>query len=267
MDRLERPGRSAGPRIRYRAVSKISTTVTSTPSFRSDAATSAPMNPMPTHDDPRAARRRPSWIALGVVGVRSSKHARRGRRPATSSRRLRTPGRHERRSNGDAARRPRATPRARAASICTARVPSRGSTSCSAYHSAGRTKAVLERLLAAQVLLRQRRPLVGRHRFVADQDEPAVEPLAAQRGRRGAAGERGPDDDERPVGARLPSLDLDLSVVLARPRRSRSARSPAPRSPRRSPWRRCCRGTRTRSRCPRARRRSTGCSHGACRCR
>ncbi len=39
----------AGPRIRYRVVSKISTTVTSLPSIRSEAATSAPMKPMPTH--------------------------------------------------------------------------------------------------------------------------------------------------------------------------------------------------------------------------
>ena len=65
-------------------------------------------------------------------------------------------------------------------------------------------EGVVERLLAAQVLLRQGWTFVGRQRFGADQGDPSVEPFAAQRGRRGGPGQRGSDDDERPVGAHAP---------------------------------------------------------------
>src|SRR6266545_3037566 len=59
---------------------------------------------------------------------------------------------------------------------------------------------VLDQGLTAQVLLGQRRPLVGRVRLRADQDDPSLEPLRPQRGGCRSAGQVGPDDDERRRG-------------------------------------------------------------------
>ena len=53
--------------------------------------------------------------------------------------------------------------------------------------------------LALEVLLRQRRPLVGPHRFLADERDPPVEALFPQGLSRLGSGQAGPDDDESAV--------------------------------------------------------------------
>ena len=53
---------------------------------------------------------------------------------------------------------------------------------------------------ALEVVLGQRRPLVGSVRLVADQGDPPVVALLAQRLGRQGSGEAGADDDEGGVG-------------------------------------------------------------------
>jgi hypothetical protein len=53
---------------------------------------------------------------------------------------------------------------------------------------------VLRRAVAGEELLRERRPLVGSDRLLADEGDPAVVALRAQRLRAARAGEPGADD-------------------------------------------------------------------------
>ena len=54
--------------------------------------------------------------------------------------------------------------------------------------------------LPLEVALRERRPLVGPLVLLADEDDPTVEALLAERRRRGRAGEARTHDHERPGG-------------------------------------------------------------------
>ena len=104
---------------------------------------------------------------------------------------------------------------------------------------------LLERVLAAQVLLRQRRPLVGRQLLRADQDDPAVEPLGAERRDGGGPAQARADDDER---SRIRHPIRPRSGARRSPRErgtSRWARWPAPPAPHPTSCRTCCRGIRT----------------------
>src|SRR5918995_932 len=58
-------------------------------------------------------------------------------------------------------------------------------------------ESLLEGDLAAQVLLRKRRPLVGKVKFLADEDDPPLVALLAQRHRGRRPGEARADDDIR----------------------------------------------------------------------
>ena len=60
----------------------------------------------------------------------------------------------------------------------------------------GPHEPLLERLLPAEVLLRERRALVGRQRLLPHQDVAPVEPATPERGGGGGAGEARPDDGE-----------------------------------------------------------------------
>src|SRR5450432_384502 len=66
------------------------------------------------------------------------------------------------------------------------------------------------RLLAGEVLLRQRRPLVGPFVIITDEHDPPFETLTAQGFRGLRAGQAGADNHERAVvaHARLPSVDV-----------------------------------------------------------
>src|SRR5215218_15648 len=72
---------------------------------------------------------------------------------------------------------------------------------------------LIERGLAAEVLLGQRRPLVRRLRLRPDQDHPPVKALLPQGGRRSPTRQAGADDHERlgrqPLNYKLPPPTLD----------------------------------------------------------
>ena len=69
-------------------------------------------------------------------------------------------------------------------------------------------KSLLERRFAAQVLFRERGPLVRRLGLSADQDHPPIETLLAEGCRRPSTRETGADDHERfghqPSTSRVP---------------------------------------------------------------
>jgi hypothetical protein len=62
----------------------------------------------------------------------------------------------------------------------------------------GADQGLLERLVAAQVLLRQRRPFVRQLGLVSNEHNRAVEALLAKGESSGRAGQAGADDDDRP---------------------------------------------------------------------
>ncbi len=104
---------------------------------------------------------------------------------------------------------------------------------------------LLERVLAAEVLLRQRRTFVRGQLLRADQDDPAVEPLGAERRDGGGPAQARADDDER---SRVRHPVRPRSAARRSPRErgtSRRARWPVPPAPRPSSCRTCCRGIRT----------------------
>ena len=126
---------SCRPRILRRAVSNTSTTVTSRPSVRRDAVTSAPMNPIPTTT---------AWVAEAAAArIRSASATVRSWNtpsrslPGTGSERLRTPVATRQPSNARRSPSVSVSVRAPASSACT-RVPGRVSTSCSRHHASGR---------------------------------------------------------------------------------------------------------------------------------
>src|SRR5437870_8069313 len=126
------------PRIRKSAVPKISTIVTSTPSWRSEAATSAPMNPIPTTTALLAPRAR-SRIESASGILRSCSTPSRSA-PGTSRTRFRTPVATRAESNGRLPPARNVTVISRGSTRSTV-ASSRISIPCSSHHPGGRTKS------------------------------------------------------------------------------------------------------------------------------
>src|SRR5437870_10071114 len=126
------------PRIRKSAVPKISTIVTSTPSWRSEAATSAPMNPIPTTTALLAPRARSRIASASAIRRSCSTPSRSA--PGTSSTRFRTPVATRAASNGMLPPSRKVTAPARG-SIRWTIVSRRTSISWSSHHPSGRTNS------------------------------------------------------------------------------------------------------------------------------
>ena len=247
MERLDRAADLARRAPGTGAVSNTSTTVTSSPSVRSEAATSAPMNPMPTHDHARARRRRVagsarrprrtagrSTPARSAPGIAAGGSARRSRRSSAS--------------NGDPLAARRARPRGRRRRAASARVPNRSSIPCSSHHSGGRTRTSSSGSSPRRYSFDSGGRSYGGSVLRADQHDPAVEPFGAQRRGRGGPGEAAATTTIVRVRHRHTSICSSPPSSRDGERRDRLGRRPFTTSP--TSCRRRCRGIRIRSSVP-----------------
>ena len=186
---------TSGPRTRSNGWAAGSTTTTSHPASRAAAATSSPIHPAPSTAIRRPARRarlEPSAVLDRAQVVRPG---RRCRRPIGSRRGGRAGGEQQPvvgQVLGIGADRVRVGVERRAGE------PSRSSTSWSSVPARVVDERLLELLVAQEVALGQRRPLVGQVGLGGEQHQPSVVPRRAERLGAVRGGESAADEHDGP---------------------------------------------------------------------